>query len=407
MNERSVPVGDEGMDIIFAPMTIHQVQSQSDIKRFHKVPRIIYANDSNYIPHIEDDIEKLFDQKRNKLFKEGGIASRWIAYDEKGNLIGRIAAFINPKTSRSFAQPTGSVGFYESTDDQELADALFDAAKEWLKQEGMEAMDGPQNFGDKNQFWGLMVENFKDMGSYAMNYNPPYYQKLFESYGFQCFYEQYVFWRNVRQPVEEVFIRKYEQVKSNYGITVKDVKGMSTEEIAENFRTVYNGAWGGYQDFKEISKSAALKIAKSLKPIMDPEIIVFAYDGDKPIGFYVNIPELNQIFCYVDGKLNWLGKLKFLYHKWRKTPRTMVGIVFGVAREWHGRGVEGAMITWFGLEKVPKIKYVDTILTWIGDFNPKMIKVATNLGTKKHRTFITYRYLFDRTAPFERFPIVS
>ena len=397
----------EGMDIIFAPMTIHNVQSRVDIDQFHKVPRIIYANDSNYIPHIEDDIEKLFDHKRNKLFKEGGIASRWLAYDNGGQLIGRIAAFVNPKTASSFDQPTGSIGFFESIDDQAVADALFDTAKEWLKHEGMEAMDGPQNFGDKNQFWGLLVENFTSMSSYAMNYNPSYYQKLFETYGFQSFYEQYVFWRPLKQPVESVFIRKYEQVMSNYGITIRDVKGLSIEQIAENFRTVFNGAWGGYHDFKEMSPSAALKVAKSLKPIMDPDIIIFAFDGEKPIGFYVNIPELNQIFCYVDGKLNWLGKLKFLYHKWKKTPRTMVGIVFGVVRDWHGKGVEGAMITWFGLEKVPHIKYEETILTWIGDFNPKMIKVANNLGTKKHRTFITYRYLFDRSAPFERFPIVT
>ena len=386
---------------------IRQVNSKSDIVIFHKVPDYIYREDSNYIPHIQDDIEKVFDHKRNKLFKQGGIACRWVAQDKEGRTIGRIAAFVHPQTAKTFDQPTGGVGFFECINDKKLAHSLFDTAKAWLIREGMEAMDGPINFGDKNQFWGLLVQNFTSMNSYAMNYNLPYYRELMESYGFQTYFEQYVYYRKLRQAVEQVFIRKYEHVTKHHAVTVRDVRGMSIKEIAANFRKVYNGAWGGHDNFKEMSEDAAFKVAKALKPIMDPHIIVFAFHEEEPIGFYVNIPELNEIFKFVNGKLDWLGKLKFLYHKMRKTPKTMVGIVFGVVKEWHGKGVEGAMITWFGLEKVPVLKYEDTILTWIGDFNPKMIKVATNLGTELYRTYITYRYLFDRDKPFERCPIID
>jgi len=387
--------------------SITQVNSKADIGFFHRVPRKIYALNEDYIHHIEDDIEKLFDQKRNKLFKLGAIASRWIVRDNHGLPLGRIAAFINPQTAKTFDQATGSVGFFECIDDKKLAHELFDVAKAWLDREGMEAMDGPINFGDKNQFWGLLVQNFSSMNSYAMNYNLPYYQDLMESYGFQTYYEQYVYLRKLRQPIEPVFIRKYEQVKQNQDIRLSDVRGKSVEQIASDFRKVYNGAWGEHDNFKEMSLAAALKIAKALKPIMDPHIMVFAYHREEPIGFYINIPELNEIFQFVDGKLNWMGKLKFLYHKMRRTPKTMVGIVFGVVKAWQGKGIEGAIITWFGLEKIPVLKYNDTILTWIGDFNPKMIKVATNLGTTKYRTYITYRYLFDRNKPFERCPIIE
>ncbi|NNK80187.1 MAG: hypothetical protein HKO93_01715, partial [Flavobacteriales bacterium] len=356
-------------------------------EQFLEVPSYIYKNDPNWIPHLKQDIEKIFDEKQNKLLRDGK-ANRWILYDESKKAVGRIAAFINAKTSYTFDQPTGGIGFFECTDDQEMADALFNKAKAWLEENSMEAMDGPINFGDKNQFWGLLVENFDSPNSYAMNYNPPYYRKLFENYGFKTYYEQYVYWRNIRQPVEPVFVRKFESVKSNYNVEVRDATKMSLEQIASDFRTVYNGAWGGHENFKMMSESAAMKVAKSLKPIMDKRIVVFAYAEDIPVGFYINIPELNEIFCYVNGNLNWMGKLKFLYHKWRKTPRTMVGIVFGVVKEWQGKGIEGAMITWFGYHQVPKLNYDSTILTWIGDFNPKMIKVATNLGTTVHRTYI-------------------
>jgi GNAT superfamily N-acetyltransferase len=151
----------------------------------------------------------------------------------------------------------------------------------------------------------------------------------------------------------------------------------------------------------------ASKIMKALKPIVDRDIVVFVYHKKHPIAFYVNIPELNEIFKHVHGNLNLLGKLKFLYHKLRRTPQIMVGIVFGVDRAYHGKGIEGAMIKWAEDHIVSLNRYHVTTLTWIGDFNPKMMHVAENLGAELSRTFITYRYLFDREKQFERAPIVE
>jgi hypothetical protein len=382
------------------------VNDKKSERLFLDVPKHVYRNDSNWIPHLRQDIQKIFDPNQNKLLKEGHEC-RWVRVDNTGKAIGRIAAFIHPKQAYDFDQPTGGMGFFESDNDSAMAHELLDLAVFWLKERGMEAIDGPVNFGDKNQFWGLLVENFKSPNSYGMNYNPPYYQTLLEDYGFLTYYEQFVYHRAVNMPVKEVFRRKAASVLTNYNVQVRDCRGRSIEQIAADFRDVYNGAWGGHDNFKEMSASASMKVAKALKPVMDPEIIVFAYHKEEPIGFYVNIPELNQIFCHVNGNLNWIGKLKFLYHKWKKTPTTMVGIVFGVKREWHGKGIEGAIINWFSMEKVPDLGYEDTILTWIGDFNPKMIRVATNLGTTLHRKYITYRFLFDRDAPFERCKIIE
>ena len=123
-------------------------------------------------------------------------------------------------------------------------------------------------------------------------------------------------------------------------------RGKGLAETAEDFRVVYNNAWGGHHGFKKMGKAQAQKVMEALKPVIDKDIIVFAYHKKKPIGFYVNIPELNEIFKYVQGNLNLWGKLKFLYHKWKGTPKTMVGIVFGMEIAYHGVGVEGAIITW-------------------------------------------------------------
>lgn len=382
------------------------VDSKKTIKIFHQVPKIIYSEDENYIPHLKQDIEKIFDPQKNKLLREGK-ARRWIFYDDMNRLAGRVAAFLNPKTAFTEKQPTGGIGFFESVNNQEVANYIFDTAKSWLTSEGMEAMDGPINFGERNQFWGCLTKNFTDPNSYAMNYNPPYYPELFENYGFKTYFEQYLYKRPVLMPVQEVFVRKNKILREKHGIHVDNFTGKNLDQAARDFLTVYNAAWGGHDNFKPMKLEVAQKIMRSLKPIIDKRIVIFAYHKEEPIGFFINIPELNEIFKYVNGNLNWLGKLKFLYHKWKETPKTMVGIVFGVAKDWQGKGVEGAMIDWAGSYVTKNTNYQEIVMTWIGDFNPKMLKVCENLGATRYRELKTYRYLFDRNIPFERYPLID
>lgn len=388
-------------------MKIHEVLTDRDVQAFHAVPKRIYADDRNYIPHLRQDIDKTFDPAKNRAFKAGGQAKRWILTDSRNTPIGRVAAFVNPKYANGMEQPTGGLGFFESIDDPSAAKLLFDTAIAWLKSEGMEAVDGPINFGEKDRFWGLLVENFTDIPSYGLNYNPPYYRKLFESYGFQLYYNQFIFKRDLYVPAQEVFVKKYNSVMADPAYRIENIRGKSWDKVAEDFCTVYNNAWGGHHGFAAMPLTQAKKIMAALKPVVDRDIVIFVYHHDKPVAFYVNIPELNEIFRHVNGNLNWLGKLIFLYHKIRRTPRIMVGIVFGVDRAYHGKGLDGAMIKWTEENVVTLKRYDITTLTWIGDFNPKMISVAEGLGAERSRTYITYRLLFDSNKPFERAPIVQ
>lgn len=384
------------------------VNDSSTLQDFHKVPKLIYATDPNFIPHLKQDVDKIFDPKKNKLLRQkNGKAARWIFFNGANQLVGRVAAFINPKIAFTEKQPTGGMGFFESVNDQETANFIFDTARQWLSEQGMEAMDGPINLGERNQFWGCLTKNFTDPNSYGMNYNLPYYPELFENYGFQTYFEQYLFKRPVLMPVQEIFIRKNKTLREKHGIHVDNFVNKPLEQAARDFLTVYNAAWGGYADYQPMTSEVAEKIMNSLKPVIDKKILIFAYHGETPIGFFINIPELNEIFKYVNGNLNWLGKLKFLYHKWKGTPKTMVGVIFGVSREWHGKGVEGAMIDWAGSYVTKNTNYQEIILTWIGDFNPKMLRVARNLDATRYREMKTYRYLFDRNKPFERYPMVK
>ncbi|MGY6562673.1 MAG: hypothetical protein ACXITV_11255 [Luteibaculaceae bacterium] len=382
-------------------MRIIAVNSPKTEQEFYQLPKLIYANDANYIPHILQDLQKVFDPRKNKLFQQG-VCQRFILQDN-GKTIGRIAAFVNPKTARKQKQPTGGLGFFECIENKEAAFLLFDTAINFLKEKGMEAVDGPINFGERNMFWGLLVKNFTDMSSYGMNYNPPYYQAFFEEYGFQVFFKQICYKRGMHATAE-YFKQRNQRALSNpdLAITISTIQGWSYQKLCESFLTVYNNAWAGFSGFKAMELKQAQKIISSLKPVMDKRIVLFAFDKEKPVAFFVNIPELNEIFKHVGENLNWWGKIKFLYYKWKIKPKVMVGMVFGVDRAYQGKGVESTLIEYAEQNIALAGLYEETILTWIGDFNPKMIKIAETLGAKEYRVLHTYRYLFNRDLPFER-----
>jgi hypothetical protein len=178
------------------------------------------------------------------------------------------------------------------------------------------------------------------------------------------------------------------------------------ENIASDFVTIYNAAWAVHEGFKPMRIEQARKAIQAMRPIMDRDIMVFAYHNEKPIGFYINLPEVNEFMQHARGNLNALGMLRFMYYKLFGKRQVMVGIVFGVDKAYHGRGVEGAMIKYCEEHIVTLNRYHETILTWIGDFNPKMIHIAENLGASLYRKLATYRLYLDKRRPFERHPFL-
>jgi len=382
------------------------VTSKSDIKAFHKLPFYIYKDDPNWIPHLKQDVEAVFDPAQNKFFRHGE-AIRWILIDNKGKIVGRVAAFINNKTAKSFQQPTGSMGFFECINDTKVAFMLFDACKSWLEEREMKAMDGPINFGEKDKFWGLIINNFDAPPYYGQNYNPEYYVRFFEEYGFRIYYKQLIYSRNVYDPLQEKYVVRAERIFSNPDYKTCSIEKKNLAKYAEDFRTIYNRAWAIHDNFKSMSKIQAMSIMKKMKPILDEDIIWFAYYESRPIGFFVQLPELNEIFKKLKGNLNWFGKLKFFFYQKTGKCKTSFGVAFGIDPDFQGKGVEGAIFKALEQRIYPKKKYYNLIITWIGDFNPKMIRIIENLGCKRFRDMATYRKIFDPRIKFQRSPIIG
>lgn len=374
-------------------------------KRFLEVPVSLYKNDANWVRPLDHDINAVFDPSKNKLLKTGA-AIRWILANEAGTPIGRIAAFVNEKTARVSEYVTGGIGFFECINDQRAANILFDAAKEWLSGRGMEAMDGPINFGDRSSWWGLMVAGFAPP-SYQMNYNPPYYMQLFENYGFQTYFDQLVFKYNLEDEVPELFRAKAERIFKSPAFRFEHIRKKELHKYAADLTQVYNEAWVKMGHFNPVSNEQTLGMIKKMLPIMDERLIWFGYYKDRPIAFFVMLPEINQVIRFLNGRLDWYGKLKFAWHRWRGAIDKISGILFGVVPDFQGKGIDGALIVATGKVIQPLKKYKTLEMNWIGDFNPKMVRMVENLGTTVTKRYRTYRKIFDPSKPFSKAPILD
>jgi len=386
-------------------MQLLQVPAQATEKEFLLVNPLINSKDPNYIRPLDKDVQEVFNKEKNNSFQYGE-ASRWVLKDQDGNLIGRIAAFTNSKyVSKGDEVPVGGIGFFDCINNQEAADIMFDAARHWLSSRGMEAMDGPINFGERDKFWGLVVEGFHPP-LYCMNYNQPYYQQLFEHYGFKTFFNQICFALKVHIQLEPKFAERHARLKADANYSARHIEKSNLEKYAADFTQVYNKAWAGHGGMKEIKKETVIAMFRKMKAVMDERIIWFVYYKEDPIGVWINLPDINQWFKYLDGRFDLIAKLKFLWYRYTVKCTRITGLVFGVVPRFQGRGVDTYMIVEGASFFRKTAPYVDFEMQWIGDFNPTMINVAENLGAYPSRKLVTYRYNFDPTREVKRHPLL-
>ena len=389
-------------------MQIFPVTNNAESILFLKVPLGIYKNDPNWIRPLDKDINEVFDEKKNKSFRFGKL-QRWILKDEEGNLAGRIAAFTNKKyKNKGDDIPVGGIGFFECINNQQAADFLLDNAKHWLMQHGMQAMDGPINFGERDRWWGMVTKGYSEP-LYCMNYNPPYYIFLFKNYGFLPFFEQVCFDMEPKAPLEKKVWERHNMVAADKNFSAKYIDKNQLEKYAADFAEVYNKAWAGHGGLKELAKEQVVIMFKKMKPVMDEKIIWYVYYKKQPIGIFVNLPDLNQWFKHLHGKFGLLQKIKFLWLKKFKPNKKFTGLVFGIVPEWQGKGVDAYLIAEAAkVIQSPQVPYTEYEMQWIGDFNPKMLNIAAGIGdVKRSRNLTTFRYLFDRTKEFKRHPFLS
>ena len=372
-------------------MTIKEVTDSKSRKEFLDVARHIYKNDTNWVCPLDMDVEAVFDPAKNN-FHQHGQSTRWILRSASGELIGRIAAFINEKKAYQAEQPTGGIGFFECINDTKASSLLFDTARKWLAERGMEAMDGPINFGENDSFWGLLVEGFTPP-SFGMNYHLPYYRQLFDDYGFTTLYQQITNHLDVNKPFPERFTKIAQWVANKPGYSFKHLDSKNLDQFANDFIEIYNDAWKDFENFVPITLQTALQSFEKMKAIMDEKLIWFAYINNEPASFVVILPDANQMIKTLNGKLGLIDKLKFAYYRWKGVNR-MRAVVMGTKQAFQKHGLESALFIKLKEYVLPLKQYTELELSWVGDFNDKMLSIHEATGATFGKKHLTMRKIF-------------
>ena len=389
-------------------MKLIEVKTNQDKKEFIDFPKELYKADPYWVCQLDSGLESVFDKTKNHTFQHGE-AIRWILKDDNDNLIGRIAAFIDNVRSSANRQPTGGIGFFEVIDSREAAFILFNKAIEWHTSHGMEAMDGPINFGENDNNWGLLVEGFVQPG-FGMPYHKKYYRAFFEEYGFKNYFEQFSYHRDVRDSHNKIvqfperIMKIADWLSKRPGYSFHHFEFRRKEKYVKDIVEIYNSTWSVFkEDFTPLDPAILEESLAKAKLIIDEKLIWFAYFNDRPIAFFVLFPDLNQILKHFNGKLHLWNLMRFVYFKATHKMTRMRAVVGGVHPKFQNSGVESAIF--FQLYKVfiKKPWFRELELSWVGDFNPKMIAIYGAIGAKKAKTHITYRYMINPKLSFIRY----
>lgn len=385
-------------------LKLKEVTTSEDKRAFLDLPKSIYEHDSHWIQPLDSDIEYVFDPLKNN-FHQHGVATRWIL-KAGDRCIGRVAAFVNYRTSLSYKQPTGGMGFFECINCQEAAFRLFDTCKEWLANQGMKAMDGPINFGENNAWWGLVVDGYQQP-LYRNNYNPDYYQHFFDAYGFKKYFDQYYYSFDLSNGLAPRYYAFGEKLAKRKEYVCENVDLNNLNRYAEAFREVYNSGWQAHDNFKKMTKKRALSLFQAMREVIDKDLIWFLYHQNEPVGFIVMIPELNTLIKnFRTGKLSLLEKIQLKVGLKMKVCKVAYGSVIGFKPQFQNKGLE-TLLFYHIHQRMQQLKKYETLkIGWAGDFNPRIVNLYQKLGFEKTQTSRTYRLLFNPGQIVERSPII-
>lgn len=385
-------------------MNIVKVKNKDLRKEFVNFPKQLYKNDSNWVIPLDSEIEAVFDPQKNAAFSKGE-AMRWLLVNNNEQIIGRIAAFIDEVRRNAYKYPTGGIGYFEVIEDFNAASMLFDTAIDWLKERGIEAIDGPINFGENDNNWGLLVDGFT-VPTFGMPYNKQYYKAFFEEYGFKNYFDQYSYKKDLTKvdAFPERFMKIAEWISNRPGYSFDHFRFNNASKYVNDVVEVYNATWAEFkEDFTPLDPKALFDTIRKTKIFLEEDLVWFAYYKDQPIAFFLLYPDINQILKHLSGKLDPVSITRFLLMKKNHKMTRIRAAAAGVHPKYQNSGVESAIF--FQLYHVFKAKpwFKELELSWVGDFNPKMISIYEAIGSERTKTHTTYRYLVDRNVEFLRY----
>jgi hypothetical protein len=364
---------------------IRTVNSKKDLMTFIKFPWKIYKDDPNWVPPLLMDKKKIMNKEKNPFFQHA--EAEYFLAERDGELVGRIAAIKNDLHNKYHNDNVGFFGFFECINDQQVADKLFDTARDWLKAKGFSQMRGPAN-PSSNDEYAMLLEGFDDPPRLLMTYNPKYYLDLCENYGLKKAKDLYAYkLENKKVMGSEKLKRVAEIAKKRSGIKVTQLDMKNFDKELEKVKYVYNKAWAPNWGFIPMTDAELDAMAKDLKPLVEPSLVLFGEIKGELVGFALVMLDYNYIFKQINGRLFPFGFLKLFTQK-KKIKWSRI-ITLGIIPEFQKKGLD-AVFYWDIVNRAHKIGIDLGEASWILEDNEMMNRGAEVMNGEIYKKYRVY-----------------
>jgi len=370
---------------------IQEVATKRDLRAFVRFPWRVYRGDPNWVPPLISEQLNYLSPEKNPFFQRAQAA---LFLARRGReVVGTIAPFINHHLIAHWGKPIGGFGFFEVLEDYAAAERLLDTACAWLKERGMSLIRGPYNFGT-NDRPGVLIGGADCPPVVLAAHTPPYYKEFLERYGMEKYADSYA-WRAKRsqigeelQNVPQEIFRVAEVARQASNVTIRKLRMENWDEDVATAAYLFNTTLSRYRDFVPMSEEQFRRLAEGFRPLLDPDLALFAEIEGKAVGFAVAIPDPNRILIHLNGRLFPFGWLKMWWYARHIDVVTFK--LMGVLPEYRRRGID-ALLYLDILKAVfnKGYKWLDGSLT--GEHNLLVNLLAGRLGAERYKHYRIYQ----------------
>jgi len=359
-----------------------EVKTRNDLNDFIGLPYSLYSKDNFYVPPLMKEVRKHL-SRENPFFQHAEV--RYFLAKKDGGIEGRIAAIVNQRHIEFHHEKAGFFGFFETSDNYEIASALLDAASKALRKEGMHVMRGPMNFST-NEECGFLIEGFDSSPMLMMPYNPPYYSNLMEKCGMEKSKDLYAYILDMPEEPPKKILR-VAGIAEKGGVRARPLDKNKFVSEMKIFQEVYNSAWEKNWGFLPLNDDELTYMGKNLKPVIVPELTWIAERDGSPVGFLGLLPDFNFVLKHMNGKMNPISIIKALYYS--KRIKDLRLLLLGVKAEYRNRGVD-ALLFREGFREVKKGGYQRVEFSWILEDNIPTQRLIEMIGGKLYKKYRIY-----------------
>jgi len=363
-------------------------QNRSQVRDFLKLPFRIYQNIPQWVPPLEFDAKSILNQKRHPYYKHSE-AVFFLAYGlNSQDPVGRITVLNNRNYNDFNQEKTAFFYLFECVDDLEAAQALFETAYSWARQQGLDTIRGPKGFTVLDGL-GLLVKGFKHRPAFGLPYNPDYYQRFLEIEGFQPIREVVSGFLDKNLVFPEKIHQLSALIQKRRGLRVMNFK--SRKELASfvpKIKDLYNGALRGTGGNAPLTDDDAKGMASQILWFADPRLIKFIMKDDEPVGFLFAYPDISAALQRTGGRLfpfGWIDLLReFKRTKWVNLNGA------GILEQYRGLGGTAILFSeiYKSLADTGQFEYGEFVQ--IGMENDKMQREVRDLGIDFYKMHMIY-----------------